>query len=277
MTRTTKPFLAPPFSLLHCCLLTTLFFLCNSPSVHAQTPTLRRRSAYTVYNNQFYIHGGILPTVNTGSNEFNSLDLTTTWPTTTAPWTTLPAGKRVWHHAMVAIEPKFSAGLGAGTQGYILAIGGTPANGPGFWSAFDIQTKQWKNVSVEAAAISFVPYVELEGHTATVDPTTGLVYIIGGFDGLVSNAPVPEDINLLTVFDPNTGKLLSQERATTDNSLTGANAIWSTKRGTVMLLGGSRAVATATVIGLDMSVLTEYSPSTKRWSNMVREAFMLLL
>ncbi|KAF9145722.1 hypothetical protein BGX30_007315 [Mortierella sp. GBA39] len=168
---------------------------------------------------------------------------------------------------MVAIEPKFSAGLGTGTQGYILAIGGTPANGPGFWSAFDVQTKQWKNVTVEPADISFVPYVELEGHTATVDPTTGLVYVIGGFNGLVSNAPLPQVTNLLTIFDPNTGKLLSQESATTDNSLTGANAIWLTKRGTVMLLGGSRAVATASVIGLDMTVLTEYSPSTKTWSN----------
>ncbi|KAG9066942.1 hypothetical protein KI688_012854 [Linnemannia hyalina] len=168
---------------------------------------------------------------------------------------------------MVAIEPKFSAGLGTGTQGYILAIGGTPANGPGFWSAFDVQTKQWKNVTVEPADMSFVPYVELEGHTATVDPTTGLVYVIGGFNGLVSNAPLPQVTNLLTIFDPNTGKLLSQESATTDNSLTGANAIWLTKRGTVMLLGGSRAVATASVNGLDMTVLTEYSPSTKAWSN----------
>ncbi|KAH7052911.1 hypothetical protein BKA57DRAFT_491105 [Linnemannia elongata] len=268
MTPTTKPFLTPPFSFFSCLLLTTLFSLYNSPSVYAQMPTLRRRSAYTVYNKQFYIHGGILPTVNTGSNEFNSLNLTATWPKTAAPWTTLPAGKRIWHHAMVAIEPKFSAGLGTGTQGYILSIGGTPANGPGFWSAFDVQSKQWKNISVEPADIPFVPYVALEGHTATVDPTTGLVYVIGGFDGLLSNTPVPEDINLLTVFDPNTGKLLSQERATTDNSVTGANAIWSTKRGTIMLMGGSRAASTVSVMGLDMSVLTEYSPSTKTWSNM---------
>jgi hypothetical protein len=171
---------------------------------------------------------------------------------------------------MVAIEPKFSKGLGTGTQGYILAIGGTPAYGPGFWSGYDISTKQWKNVSVKPADISFTPYVELEGHTATVDPSTGLVYIIGGFDGLLSNVPVPEDVNLLTVFDPNTGTLLSQERATIDTSLTGANAIWSTKRRTVMLLGGSRAVSTVTVRGLDMTVLTEYKPSTKTWSNMVR-------
>ncbi|KAG0322085.1 hypothetical protein BGZ97_008834, partial [Linnemannia gamsii] len=169
---------------------------------------------------------------------------------------------------MVAIEPKFSKGLGTGTQGYILAIGGTPAYGPGFWSGYDISTKQWKNVSVKPADISFTPYVELEGHTATVDPSTGLVYIIGGFDGLLSNVPVPEDVNLLTVFDPNTGTLLSQERATIDTSLTGANAIWSTKRRTVMLLGGSRAVSTVTVRGLDMTVLTEYKPSTKTWSNM---------
>lgn len=74
-------FLAPPFSLLPCLFLKALLFLlflCNSPSVQAQTPILRRRPAYTVYNDQFYIHGGILSTVTTGSNEFNSLNLATT-------------------------------------------------------------------------------------------------------------------------------------------------------------------------------------------------------
>ncbi|KAF8941720.1 hypothetical protein BGZ47_007263 [Haplosporangium gracile] len=268
MTPTARSLLSPPFSLLLFLFFTTLSLNLNTQSVHAQSPTLRRRSAYTVYNNHFYIHGGILPNAKTGSNEFNSLNLATAWPTTAAPWTTLPTGKQVWHHAMVAIEPKFSAGIGSGTQGYILSVGGTPANGQGFWSAFDIQTKQWKNVSVEAADISFVPYDELEGHTATVDPTTGLVYVIGGFDGMYSNALLPETANLLSVYDPNTGKLLSQERATTANSLTGANAIWSTERGTVMLLGGSRAVETVSVVGLDMSVLTEYSPSRKTWTSM---------
>ncbi|KAF9148205.1 hypothetical protein BG015_010076 [Linnemannia schmuckeri] len=270
MTPTTRPFLPPSFSLLLFLLFITLSLNLNTQSVYAQSPTLRRRSAYTLYNNQFYIQGGILSGVNTGSNEFNSLNLAAAWPTIAAPWTTLPAGKQGWHHAMVAIEPKFSAGIGSGTQGYILSIGGTPAVGQGFWSAFDIQTKQWKNVSVEAADISLVPYVELQGHTATVDPTTGLVYVIGGYDGLNSNALLPEVTNLLTVYDPNTGKLLSQERATTDNSLTGANAIWSTERGTVMLLGGSRAVVTVSVVGLDMSILTEYSPSKKTWTSMGR-------
>ncbi|KAF9131787.1 hypothetical protein BGW39_001322 [Mortierella sp. 14UC] len=169
---------------------------------------------------------------------------------------------------MVAIEPKFSTGLGTGTQGYILAVGGTPLNGPGFWTAYYIQSKQWKTIPATAAAISFTPYVELEGHTATVDPSTGLVYIIGGFDGMANNALLPEVVNLLTVFDPRTATILSQEKATTDTSLTGANAVWSTKRGTVLVLGGSRAVATVSVTGLDMTVLTEYNPTTKQWTSM---------
>ncbi|KAK3839896.1 MAG: hypothetical protein J3R72DRAFT_476094 [Linnemannia gamsii] len=241
-------------------------------TVNAQAPpTLRRRSAYTSYNNQFYIHGGILPTVKTGSNEFNSLDLATSWSTTTAttaPWTTLPAGNQVWHHAIVAIEPKFTAGLGTGTQGYILAVAGTPLNGPGYWTAYDIQSKQWRTIAATPADTTFTPYVELEGHTATVDPSTGLVYVIGGFNGLISNAPLPGSVNLLTVFDPKTAKILSQEQATTGTSLTGANAVWSTKRGTVLLLGGSRAVATISVTGLDMTVLTEYNPTSKQWTSM---------
>ncbi|KAG0376343.1 hypothetical protein BGX24_007888, partial [Mortierella sp. AD032] len=237
--------------------------------VNAQAPpTLRRRSAYTSYNNQFYIHGGILPTVETGSNEFNSLDLAISWSTTTAttaPWTTLPAGNQVWHHALVAIEPKFTSGLGTGTQGYILAVAGTPR---GYWTAYDIQSKQWQTIASTSADNTFTPYVELEGHTATVDPSTGLVYVIGGFNGLLSNAPLPGSVNLLTVFDPKTAKFLSQEQATTGTSLTGANAVWSTKRGTVLLLGGSRAVGTISVTGLDMTVLTEYNPTSKQWTSM---------
>ncbi|KAF9912689.1 hypothetical protein EC991_009425 [Linnemannia zychae] len=165
-------------------------------------------------------------------------------------------------------KPKFSAGLGTGTQGYILAVGGTPLAGPGFYTAYDIQSKQWTNLTSTAAANSFTPYVQLEGHTATVDPSTGLVYIIGGFDGMLGGATLPLVVNLLTVYDPKTATILSQEAATNDNSLTGANAVWSTKRGTVLVLGGSRAVSTGNVIGLNMAVLQEYNPISKQWTSM---------
>ncbi|KAF9934332.1 hypothetical protein FBU30_002471 [Linnemannia zychae] len=254
-----------PFSIF----ILTLFF---TTRVNAQIPTVRRRAAYTVYNNQFYVQGGILPTAEkSSSGDLNRLNLTAGWAATAAPWTTLAVGQPVWHHAMVAIEPKFSAGLGTGTQGYLLAVGGASGTAAGFWAAYNIQTDQWTSIATSSADSTYTPYIALEGHTATVDPSTGLVYVIGGFDngvGLPPGVKDPQIINRLLVFDPKTATVLSQELATATNSFTGANAVWSARRGTVLLVGGSRAASTGSVKGLDMGVLTEYNPTTKQWTTM---------
>ncbi|KAK3839897.1 MAG: hypothetical protein J3R72DRAFT_476095 [Linnemannia gamsii] len=244
----------------------------------AQTPiTPRRRAAFTHYNNQFFIQGGIIPstttttptTINTGTGELSILNLDAIWPTTTPAWTTLASGNSVWHHALVAVKPEHSAGLGStSTMGHLLTVGGYPAPVNGFFSAFNLQTGVWTHLTTTPA-----PYVGLEGHTAVSHPTTGLVYVMGGFYNNNTgtgtgnnNTNMIRVANLLTVFDPKTAKVVNRIEATDANNMTGASAVWSSRRRTVLMFEGSRAVGTGDVSGIvQTAAVKEYDTASGQW------------
>ncbi|KAG0273963.1 hypothetical protein BGZ95_010247 [Linnemannia exigua] len=156
---------------------------------------------------------------------------------------------------MVPVKPEHGAGLGGGSKGYLLAIGGNPANPAAFWVAYDIDAGSWKNIPTAIPGA----YVGLEGHTAVADPDTGLVYVVGGF---YSNTTQ----NLLTVFDPKTATVVSSQPATDANNRTDVASVWSTKRKSVLTFGGSRAITA--VYGFDLGSLQEYDPSSKIWKTM---------
>ncbi|KAG0376342.1 hypothetical protein BGX24_007887 [Mortierella sp. AD032] len=162
---------------------------------------------------------------------------------------------------MVAVKPEHGAGLGGGAKGYFLAIGGAPSSTNGFWTAYDIAAGTWANLTTPAA-----PYFGLEGQAAVSDPSTGQVYIVGGYyTDAVTNASVS---NRLTVYDPKSNTVLLQQAATDKTNLTGAAVIWSTKRNTILSLGGSRATSSAQVSGLQLSTIDEYDPASKIWKTM---------
>ncbi|KAF9912690.1 hypothetical protein EC991_009426 [Linnemannia zychae] len=187
--------------------------------------------------------------------QFNSLDLTTAWTTARPAWSTLALGPVVSHHAMVAVKPEHGAGLGGSSKGYLLSIGGNPANAAAFWVAYDLEAGTWKNIPTAIPNT----YTGLEGHSAVADPDTGLVYIVGGF---YSNTTQ----NLLTVFDPKTATVVSSQAATDSSNRTDVAAVWSTVRKSVLTFGGSRAITA--VYGFDMGSLQEYDPSSKIWKTM---------
>ncbi|KAF9148203.1 hypothetical protein BG015_010074 [Linnemannia schmuckeri] len=224
----------------------------------AQAPVARRRLAYVQYNDHLYLQGGI---AQAGlSNQFNALDLTKAWSVTSPTWAMLGGGNWVSHHTMVAVKPEHAAGLGDGAQGYLLAIGGNPASSGGFWSAYDIQAGTWANLTLSA------PYIGLEGQAAVSDPSTGQVYIIGGYyNDAATNATVT---NRLTVYDPTSNSVVMQQAATDKTNLTGAAVVWSTKRNTILLFGGSRATSASTVSGLQLANIDEYDPASKIWKTM---------
>ncbi|KAF9934333.1 hypothetical protein FBU30_002472 [Linnemannia zychae] len=228
------------------------------PIVNAQSPISRRRLAYVQYDNQLYLEGGI---AQAGvSNQFNSLDLSKSWSVTSPSWSMLAGGNWVSHHTMVAVKPEHGAGLGGGSKGYLLSIGGVPASNNGFWSAYDIQAGTWANLTTAA------PYVGLEGQAAVADPSTGHVYIIGGYySDAAANISVA---NRLTVYDPTSNSVVLQQAATDKNNLTGTAVIWSTKRNTILTFGGSRAVSSSAVSGLAVGNIDEYDPASKIWKIM---------
>lgn len=229
-------------------------------TIDAQAPVSRRRLAYAQYNDQLYLQGGI---AQAGvSNQFNALDLTKPWSTASPSWTMLGGGNWVSHHTMVAVKPEHAAGLGSSAQGYLLSIGGNPASSGGFWSAYDIQAGKWANLTAPA------PYIGLEGQAAVSDPSTGQVYIVGGYYAdAVTNATVA---NRLTVYDPKSNSVVMQQAATDKTNMTGAAVVWSTKRNTILLFGGSRATSASAVSGLPMGNIDEYDPASKMWKTMVR-------
>ncbi|KAF9912688.1 hypothetical protein EC991_009424 [Linnemannia zychae] len=159
---------------------------------------------------------------------------------------------------MVAVKPEHSAGLGGGAKGYLLAIGGAPSVTTGFWTAYDIAAGTWTNLTTSA------PYFGLEGQAAVSDPATGQVYIVGGYYTEGNNTVS----NRLTVYDPKINKVVTQQAATDKTNLTGAAVVWSTKRNTILSLGGSRATAAAQVSGLQLGAIDEYDPASGVWKTM---------
>lgn len=272
-----KPFLSLFLLILTHIILSVLLF-CTTPTT-AQAPTPRRRTAYaqTPNNTRLYIQGG-LP-IGTGyTPEFNELDLTKPWPTSAPAWSLLPPGLPNYRHAMVYVKPEHSAGLGgasAGSQGYLLSIGGNTVPGINFWAYYNIQTQQWTPITTPTA-----PYPGLEGPTAVSDPNTGLVYVIGGFWNLDGTLATTLKItNFMTVIDPTQSigtRIVSQTPATGLNNLTGAVAVWSTMRRSVLVFGGSRAVALADIAGLQMTSIDEYDPVRGTWGTMVCHVFVFV-
>lgn len=248
-------------------ILLSLLILSIPTLTSAQSPLARRRPAFTQYNGQFYVHGGIVgPSTPTG--DLDVLNLTSSWPTANPAWSKLDSGSWVWHHAMVPVRSEHAAGLGdiTSTKGFLLSVSGFPTPLNTFFSAYNIQTGRWTNLTTES------PYIGLEGHTAVSDPATGLVYIMGGYYNVV-----PKVGNLMTVFDPNSGTVKSKIQATDANNMTGASAVWSSRRKTVLLFEGSRAVNTGDVKGIAMTAIPEYDTTTGQWKAFVSWRMYLCL
>lgn len=209
------------------------------------------------YDNKLYIQGGYSTTNYTP--QLDAIDLSQSWPTSAPVWFTLKDGAPISHHALVPVTGQHAKGLGP-SNAYILSIAGDGA--PSFWSAFDVASGTWNSLTDIVA-----PYPQLQGHSAVTDPNTGYIYVIGGY---TNNATY----NALTVFDPATKTVLSQQAATADKSLTDIGAIWSPSRKSILTFGGSRAPPGPSS-GLDLSTINEYDPSTNTWKPVVSKAVVI--
>ncbi|KAF9276557.1 hypothetical protein BGZ74_003597, partial [Mortierella antarctica] len=156
----------------------------------AQAPLGVRRMGYTQLGDKLFIQGGFETSYST---QFFSLDLSTSWSDASPAWTKLRDGQSTTHLALTTIS--------GGGKDSILAISGTDA--PVFFSAYDIEANTWANISGVARNL----YKELEGHAAVTDPTSGLVYIVGGFMSGTTT------YNSLSVYNPGTKSLASQQAA----------------------------------------------------------------
>ncbi|KAF8928249.1 hypothetical protein BGZ58_009792 [Dissophora ornata] len=208
-------------------------------------PTSTRRTGFAQLNDALYIEGGFDSDTTT---QFVSLDLSTSWSSSTPAWSILPGGQSAAHLALAPI----SSTANGGAKGSLMAIGGMGA--PSFFSFYDVSAGSWSNMTTVKP-----PYTYLEGQAAVSDPNTGLVYIVGGYGN--------NTYNQLSVYDPNARSMVSQAAATAATSLTDVGAVWVSSRNTVLTFGGSRAPP-ANTSGLGTGDLNEYDPSTKTWKVM---------
>ncbi|KAH7044271.1 hypothetical protein BKA57DRAFT_507634 [Linnemannia elongata] len=235
-------------------LLLSLLSSVPTPAL-AQTgfPVGTRRVGFATLDDVLYIQGGFDTDT---SNQFVSLDLSTSWPTSSPAWTLLKDGQLTSHHTLAPI----SAGSNGGAKGSIISMGGMPSRSgpPTFLTMYDVNSASWVNAPNSIRP----PYPALEGHAAVSDPNTGLIYMIGGFNGTTSNFLY----NSLSVYDPKSTKFVSQQPGTAANSLTDVGAVWSTARNSILAFGGSRAPPALTnAVGNDIQ---EYDVTAKVWKTM---------
>ncbi|GJJ75361.1 hypothetical protein EMPS_07719 [Entomortierella parvispora] len=225
-----------------------LTFSSSENVVDAQAVVGVRRTGFTVLNDALYIQGGF--DVST-SNQFISLDLSTSWTSDSPAWSVLKDGQSTSHLALASI----SAASNGGAKGSILAVGGMGnPQLPAFFSSYDVNAAQWTNLTSVKS-----PYNYLEGHAMVTDPNTGLIYIIGGYG---SNT-----FNQLSVYDPKAKSMVSQNAATAATSLTDVGAVYCSSRNSILTFGGSRAPPAGTN-GLGSSDLNEYDIQSKQWKTM---------
>ncbi|KAF8948099.1 hypothetical protein BGZ47_006507 [Haplosporangium gracile] len=234
-------------------LLLSLLSLPTSINAQKGFPVGSRRVGFATLNDVLYIQGGF---DTDASNQFVSLDLSVSWPTSYPTWTILKNGQFTSHLALASI----SAGSNGGSKGSIISIGGmnTPTGSPNFLVMYDINSASWTTTLNNVKP----PYPALEGHAAISDPNTGLIYIIGGYNGSTTNYLY----NRLSVYDPKSRMMVSQQAGTAANSLTDVGAVWSTERNSILTFGGSRAPPAGTnAFGDDIQ---EYDVTTKSWKIM---------
>ncbi|KAF9148287.1 hypothetical protein BG015_009990 [Linnemannia schmuckeri] len=155
-------------------LFISLLLLPTSINAQKGFPVGSRRVGFATLNDVLYIQGGF---DTDASNQFVSLDLSTSWSTSNPAWTIRKDGQFTSHLALASI----SAGSNGGSKGSILSIGGmnTPTGPPNFLVMYDISSASWTTTLNSVKP----PYPALEGHAAISDPNTGLIYIIGGYNG----------------------------------------------------------------------------------------------
>ncbi|KAG0328001.1 hypothetical protein BG000_000689, partial [Podila horticola] len=211
----------------------------------AQSPVGLRRMGYTQVDDKLFIQGGFFDTY---SSQFFSLDLSTSWPDSSPAWTKLRDGQSTAHLALTA-----SSG---GAMGSVLSIGGMEA--PMFFTAYDVAANTWSNIT----GVARNPYRGLEGHASVTDPSSGLVYIVGGYMNGTNT------YNSLSVYSPGTKTMVSQQAAASlATSLTDVGAVWSTKRNTLLTFGGSLANPNSPA-AVPPGVVNEYDPNSKTWNVM---------
>ncbi|KAG0375690.1 hypothetical protein BGX24_008775 [Mortierella sp. AD032] len=191
----------------------------------------------TVDENTLYIHGGMDTITKAVSGQFYALDLTVpAWDTSSPPW------RQVTSNGIVPPSVYTASGTSASLSQDHKTIS--------FWSASSDSTKAITNFNLATGTWETIPAPVLMANSyfslpATTDPNTGLVYVPNGFAD--KTMMVYNPLTRTTTSLPMPPMLLSDWFP----------AVWSSVRGTVLVLGGEGAV---------LSYFYEFKPPSGPWT-----------
>ncbi|KAG0218692.1 hypothetical protein B0O80DRAFT_447200 [Mortierella sp. GBAus27b] len=169
-----------------------LLFLLFSPLVHGQATSLFRPIAYAgsaiLSDACLYLYGGAttVAATNIGSSQFLRLDLTQTFNTTTAPWTSLPG---------FLIYTQIDAAPSKDGRQFIL--GGNRDNFGPLSYIYNIGTQDWTRAPDLPPLQGKMDQYKRTNIGMALDPYTGLVYMVGGYQyfGFSSEVSVMDTSN----------------------------------------------------------------------------------
>ncbi|KAF9352594.1 hypothetical protein BGX26_009635 [Mortierella sp. AD094] len=223
-----------------------LTFTLTLTLTHAQSTTIApipvSGPAFARTATRLYISGGM---TGTSTNpvvykQFFSLDLAVPWNASAPAWKQLHDGPQ---------QNIFPAVFSADQKTMITFHSGTP-----FANRYSVDQDQWtpSQLVVQGAGN--------QGVNAVTDPTTGLVYLAGGYSdpyrqsmdtySFVNDALVQTALPLATVAFPN--------RAYYSN-------IWTSKRKSILYFGGYNS----TLAPVSSNTITEFVPSTNSWTTVI--------
>jgi hypothetical protein len=192
----------------------------------------------TVDENTLYVHGGMDVVTRANSGQFFALDLTVpSWNTASPPW------RQVASNGVVPATISNNAGHSASVSRDSKTISFWMMNPQPSITNFNIAAGTWEALSAPVTMTS-----ALYALPAITDPNTGLVYVLNALTD-----------KTMLVFNPVTRTTISAPMP--PMMLTDwFPAIWSTLRGSILVLGGEGAVT---------SYFYEFKPPSGPWTEVV--------
>ncbi|KAF9429328.1 kelch domain-containing protein 3 [Entomortierella beljakovae] len=208
-----------------------------TPTNFAQ-PKVVSEAAYARTRNKLYIAGSLAPY---NTSQFISLDLTVPWNSSHPAWEILPEGPA---------QRIFPAAFSADEKTMIAFYCGSP-----FAMRYDVEKRVWSSSTL-------VPKYNYEGVGAVTDPTSGLVYLAGGYTGSRDSMTIYDF--RWDMFQP-ISKPLPAQSSNIFKSRAYYGNVYSKKRNSILYFGGYNISLKA---DRQNNVVTEYIPSTEIWQTL---------
>ncbi|KAF8941420.1 hypothetical protein BGZ58_009503 [Dissophora ornata] len=211
--------------------------------------------SHAALNSKLYIQGGQAQDLSY-VGQFFALDLSTAWDVQCPVWEELPSGPINFYHSSTSVPPRSTVPSDTTenmAMGTILTFK-APVDSSSLINRYDIATRTWANSSVQV----LVP--RRYGIDAVTNPSSGLVYLLGGYNTWL--------LDKMAIYDPYSDSLasepLSEEQGSEKAQVWGLDyysAAWVSSLQRVIYIGGtSDTYPNKTKASIEL-----YSPAEDKW------------